>query len=71
MEKYGVIREYECECGTKIQVPDAAIVSFEKNAESLPGPSGHAHLFKEVKDVTGETAGRVLRADGFVGEESL
>jgi hypothetical protein len=68
MEKYGVIREYECECGTKIQVPDAAVVSFEKNAETVPGPSGHAHVFKEKKDVTGETEGRVLRPDGLVEE---
>jgi hypothetical protein len=68
MEKYGVIREYECECGTKIQVPDAAIVPFEKNAESAPGPSGHAHLFKEVKDATGETEGRSVRPDGLVAE---
>ena len=59
MEKYGVIREYECECGTKIQVPDSATVPLEKSAGSVPGASGHVHEFKEVENV-GETIGRSI-----------
>lgn len=70
MEKYGVVREYECECGQTIKVPDNSMSPEILKTGEVREPK-HMHTFKEKADVTGETEGRVLRPDGLVGESAV
>lgn len=51
MEKYGVMKEYECVCGKKITIPlRQKLEDLEKTGE-LDNPADHKHEFK----ITGPT----------------
>jgi hypothetical protein len=69
MEKYGVMHEYRCKCGTCIVVPDNnQIITMKKT--SAMGKSTHVCEFEEVLDDKQTESGE-LRLERSGSEEKI
>lgn len=61
MEKYGIMREYECRCGMKIVTPNNVHPQELEKQGQLLSVEDHTHVWKESGD--GQEKGRSVRPD--------
>ena len=52
MDKYGVLKEYECRCGMKLVIPNSAIPEDIEKLGSVNQLENHVHLWMPIMEDT-------------------
>jgi hypothetical protein len=50
MIKYGVLKEYKCECGQTVTVPEGTPVDNLEKVSQIVTVENHIHIWKPVED---------------------